>query len=276
MSILSGKEFNKLYYNKDFYKCINPDYKHYNFTYKHGLNIDILPFQPIEECLPGGLYFTEFDKLFMYVDPKCYICKVTIPDDASVYIEKNKFKTDRIFVDLNNKIKLGDLPHWNDIDFCNNSVKQYGWLLKYVKEEFQTKELCEIAVLHGGNGLEYVCDKFHTEELYKLALKKAGCALQYVKKNLKTEELCLIAVKQYWWAIIHIDEHLQTEEICKIALDKTAATFKYICERCQTEEICKMAIKNDPYIVYHIHKNKLTENLCNFYSEITGKQFIVK
>lgn len=273
MSILSGEEFNKLYCNKDFYKCINPGYKHYNFTYKHGLNIDILPFQPIKECLSGGLYFTEFDKLFMYIDSKCYICKIIIPDDAYVYIEKNKFKADRIIVDLNNKIKVEDLPHWNDIYFCNKSVKEYGWLLKYVKEEFQTKELCEIAVKHGGSGLEYVCDKFHTEELYKLAIQKNGCALKYMKENLKTEEICLMAVKQYWWAIAYVDEKFQTEEMCKISLEKTGSTLKYICERCQTEEICIMAIKKDPYIIYSINKNKLTENICNLYFEITGKQF---
>ena len=42
MITLSGTEFNNKYPNTEFYKVLTKDYKHYGFTYQHGLNVDKL------------------------------------------------------------------------------------------------------------------------------------------------------------------------------------------------------------------------------------------
>ena len=49
--------------NITYYKLVRDDYTHHNFTYKLGLNIDSIKFNPIDSCEPGGLYFTDFDNL---------------------------------------------------------------------------------------------------------------------------------------------------------------------------------------------------------------------
>ena len=91
-NVITGKEFNKKYNDTKLYKIVKDNFIHNNFKYKHGLNIDILPFNPTGECLHGGLYFAELNKLILWFSHGSYICKVIIPDDASVNIEKNKFK----------------------------------------------------------------------------------------------------------------------------------------------------------------------------------------
>lgn len=249
MSTLLGENFNKLYCNKIFYKRINLNYKHFDFTYKHGLNIDHIKFNPMGKCNPGGLYFSDIDKILLYIYTDCYICKVTIPDDAYVYIEDYKFKADRIFLDLENKVKIRDFYIWNDNEFCCKAVKEYGWPLKFINIEFQTKELCETAInKYGGKLLEYICDKFHTEELYKLAVQKDGIALQFVKTPFKTQEICLMAVKEYWWAIRYVDEIFQTEEICLMALEKNIYLIKFIYKSRFTEKICNFIIKQNSVV----------------------------
>jgi hypothetical protein len=50
MTTLSGTEFNEQYPNTEFYKVLTTDYKHYGFTYHHGVNVDHIPFNPMGEC----------------------------------------------------------------------------------------------------------------------------------------------------------------------------------------------------------------------------------
>ena len=63
------------------------------------------------------------------------------------------------------------------------AVRQYGCVLKYVKE--QTEEICLIAVQQSGKTLEYVKEQ--------------------------TEEICLTAVQQYSWVLKYVkDEKMKT------------------------------------------------------------------
>src|SRR5579872_5162141 len=98
---LSGIEFNDLYKNTHLIKLTNETELHNNFQFKDGLNIDTVDFNATKECSPGGIYFTEKNKGYMWLNvyydtPMKYMRKVTIPDDARVYIEEDKFKTDKL------------------------------------------------------------------------------------------------------------------------------------------------------------------------------------
>jgi len=57
--IITGKEFNEQYKNYEFYKLLNENLIHFGYKYVDGLNIDINKFNPTNECMKGGLYFTE-------------------------------------------------------------------------------------------------------------------------------------------------------------------------------------------------------------------------
>ena len=87
---------------------------------KHGLNDDHIPFNPIGECSTGGLYFTELDKLGCWIhapNSSSYIAKVSIPSNASVYVEKDKFKADQFVLDLDNKVLIEDFYMWENAAF---------------------------------------------------------------------------------------------------------------------------------------------------------------
>ena len=62
---------------------------HNNFKFKDSINEDIIPFNPKGECRASGIYFTETNKLIL---------------------------------DLNNKILIKDFEGWNDINFCTITV----------------------------------------------------------------------------------------------------------------------------------------------------------
>src|SRR5438309_1502320 len=57
--ILTGKEFNELFPHVQLRKKIKDDMIMHQFKYQIGLNVDTIPFNPTDECKPGGLYFTD-------------------------------------------------------------------------------------------------------------------------------------------------------------------------------------------------------------------------
>ncbi len=162
--LMTGEEFLLRYPNTIFYKLTNRLEKHNNFHYNDGVNVDFNLFHPIGECTPGGLYFTEYDKIPLWVKygsrEMYYIREVIILPDSKVYIERNKFKADKLF--LKSRVKLDNFEGWNNITYCLNAVNQNGHALKYVKE--QTEEICLKAVKQNGFALQYV--KEPTEQIF--------------------------------------------------------------------------------------------------------------
>lgn len=70
---------------------------HNNLTFKTGLNRDAVPFAPRGGCSAGGMYFCraqDAGRFFEYNGRQmAYVRTVTLPDDALVYVEKHKLKT---------------------------------------------------------------------------------------------------------------------------------------------------------------------------------------
>lgn len=226
----SGAEFNKIYKGIKLYKFLNNDLIHFGFRYEIGLNIDSLPFNPNGECSEGGLYFCE--------ESKCYhfwqtfgkkIATIEIPDDARIYVEKNKFKTNKLVItDITNFFKVPD-------DFWIMIIKDDGFALQYVKE--QTDEICKLAVQQHGGVLVYV--KEQTEGICKLAVQRHGYALIYVKKQ--TDEICKLAVHQNGEVLQYVKE--QTNEICILAVKQNGRALCYV--KNQTEELCTLAVRQN-------------------------------
>ena len=296
MTTLSGTEFNEKYSNTEFYKVLNQDGIHFGFTYQHGLNIDRIPFNPSGICLMGGLYFTELNKVSYWIGPNSvYIAKVTIPLNATVYVEEYKFKADQFVLDLDNKVLIKDFHMWENEEFCKIAVSQADtYNLVFVRN--QSDEICKLAVKHDYRALQYVINqtedicktaisnhayalefvKDKTDDICKLALSKHGYGLEFVKvqtyelcklalsKNgralqyvlLQTDELCKLAVSQNGFALEFVKT--QTDELCTLAVSQTAHALKYV--RNQTDEICKLAVSQNPFALEYV-KVQTTE-LC--------------
>src|SRR5579872_544771 len=97
---ITGELFNQLFPNMIFIKLTNETENHNEFQFHDGLNIDDIPFYPIGECIPGGIYFTKLEKEWKWIkyrsEPMKYMRKVSIPNDARVYIERDKCKADKL------------------------------------------------------------------------------------------------------------------------------------------------------------------------------------
>ena len=252
MTTLLGTEFNEQYPNTEFYKVLTTDCKHYDFTYQHGLNIDHIPFNPTRECSLGGLHFTEVDKVSYWIDrfKSVYIAKVTIPSNASVYVEKDKFKADQFVLDLDNKMLIKDFYMWENEEFCKISVSQADtYNLVFVRN--QPDEICKLAVKHDFRALEYVL--LQTDEICKIAVSNHGFALEFVKDQ--TDDICKMAVKNgYGLEFVKV----QTDEICKIAVSKNGRALQYVIN--QTYELCKLAVSQNGHALEFVKVQ--TGELC--------------
>jgi len=205
--ILSGKEFNEIYKDTVFVKLTNCCEEHNGFMFRTGLNVDTVEFNPIGECSAGGIYFTEEKYIYMWTD--CcgnksvqWIRVVTIPDDARVYVEKQKFKADKMILSERSYI-------WCNEKYYINIIKHNYAYFKFV--ENPSNEMCKMVLQIDGMYLQYI--KKQTPELCSIAILNSWKALKYV--NEQTPELCLLAVSQYCQAIEYVVN--QTEELCKFS-----------------------------------------------------------
>jgi hypothetical protein len=238
-NLLSGFEFNKRFPSIVFVKLTNETENHNGFQFKTGLNIDTQEFDPTGECKKGGIYFCQYNKIPMWIQYNQIVCInyriVTIPDDAWVYMEKDKFKANKMILSEEKDIRCDEEirkilvaenidPLYFVIDqtdeLCMIAVAINGKALRYVKN--QTKEICDVAIKECSSALCYVRDQ--TEELCKMVVAKDGNLLWCVKDQ--TNEICKIAVEQNWTAIRYVKK--QTEEILKIALEQDYNAMKYI------------------------------------------------
>ena len=129
-----------------YFKVLSSDWKHHDFQYKFGLNVDIEPFDPSGSCKPGGLYYTTAEFIPLFLEYGTQIAEISMPADAQVYADPDgtKWKADKLII---NKVYLiEDWDKWNDPDFCVKALVQNGNVLKYIQN--QTEEICLAAVQH--------------------------------------------------------------------------------------------------------------------------------
>ena len=290
---LTGEQFNRIYKNIKLFKFLNNDLTHYRCTYGVGLNIDVLDFNSTAECLSGGLYFCEESKCYMFA--LIYgqkLAHIEIPDDARVYVEKDKFKADKIIIKeiVDFKDVLDDfwinMLHQNGLilqlikkqtdDVCTLAVKQNGYALKYVKK--QVDDICEFAVRQNGRALQFVLKQ--TPMICKLAVTQNGLVLEYVKDQtldicilavnqnslalqfVKTldEKLCIRAVRENGWAIQYVPESSEflTEELCALAVSQNGRSLCYV--KNQTPQLCELAVQENPLALEFVKEQ--TSHLC--------------
>lgn len=158
---LTGLDFNQKYEKYRFVKLTNYLENHNGFQFQTGLNIDSVGWNDSGECEGGGIYFCEVGKLSRWLNysrnSMIYYRLVTIPYDALVWVERDKFKANRII--LGERHQISDLEEWNDLSYCMEAVRQNVCALEYVSE---------IA-------------KFYLE------VGENGAALQYVKNEVGLE-----------------------------------------------------------------------------------------
>jgi hypothetical protein len=261
--VLTGKTFKSLNRSKRIIKLTTATENHNGVTFKTGMNIDHIKFNPIGTCKPGGFYFCKYDDFHNYLDytsgfsPNIIkFCinsrNVDIPDDAKVYIEENnKFKTDKFL--LSEPIKI-----YEDHDMCLHIAKNRPHYIKFIKNK--TYAICLNAVKVDGTALQHIEEQTH--ELCMIAVKQSGYALQHVKNQ--TEEICRLAVEKSCFALECITK--QTDEICRIAVQQNGLALKYV--KNQTDDLCRLAVQQNGLALKYV-KNQ-TDDLCGLAVQQNG------
>jgi len=270
MSIISGAEFKRQYQHKfvkivpeitidNTLKNIIPP----NYRYKHGLNEDIKS-KLLNGYLSSGFGFDFIIEDFIgcFLFPNSFVVNVSIPDDAQVYIDSHvkSFKSDKIILDLDNKILLKNYPGlyesiMNNLDSIDK--KGLNYLLENAKEKI-TSDICFTAVDNQPSSLEIVPKKFINYKLCKCSVKYDGYALEYVPIKYRKYKLCKIAVKNHGLALKYVPKKILTDEICEIAVKNHGLALKYIPKKMLTDELCKIAVNNDINALEYVPKEILT------------------
>jgi hypothetical protein len=188
---------------------------HNGFTYKEGLNVDTLPFNPSGSCEPGGLYYTSLDHLEKWRHDERWplIADVTIPADARVHTEPcgTKWKADKLVLS-NIRSAREFMAARNEAEICS-MLTNHPWMLKHVSDP--TEAMCIAAVKGDPHVLGIITNQ--TEAMCLAAVRLDGYALQFVQHQ--TEAICLAAVQNFGFVLTFV--HQQTEALCRAALERT-------------------------------------------------------
>jgi hypothetical protein len=163
---------------------------------------------------------------------------VTIPDDALVWTEGDKFKADQM--SLSDRVLIGDLEVWWNNDYNLRACQRNPRAFRYVKEKTEEFWL-SIIISDGGYSLQFVDESFQTEKICLAAVQQFGRALRYVKDSRQTETICLAAVRQNGLALQYVKESLRTRKVCLAAVEANFHALQYVDVGDQTKEICLAA-----------------------------------
>lgn len=249
--VYTGEEFNKLSNGKLYYKLTNLNEVHNEFQFEDGLNIDTVPFSPTGECGRGGLYFTDKENFHHWIGSHTYVRLVTLPDDAKIYIENNKYKTDKFILGERRPI-IDDPVAIMSVLHSNPSRIQHIVT--------QTKELCEYVLSVSLANIQYIREP--TEEMIERVLKDDMSLIRYIKKQ--TSELANRAIEASPRYLSFIEN--QTEELCEKAIRKDGHAIDYVKNK--TNRLCMIAFQTYRNAHFHMQHNP---DAVNSYRMENGK-----
>lgn len=299
---ISGYEFNKLFNGETFIKMLNFWQLHDGLCYKTGLNMVINDFNLKKEC-EDGIYFCHLyqSPLWMFYSDEFgrikwyWYANVTVPNDAQIHIEKDKFKVDKIilgemmFIDnlilpeniylhhINkhpNIVKCIPLSTLKSKGFFVNAIQVNPSVLKYASNYIKNEHtLCDLgvnsayidAMKKNGSLLKFVPNNIMTHELCIMAIKQNGLSLKFVPNNIMTHELCIMAIKQNCWSLKFVPEHIISDDLCFEAFNKNSKTIEYIPDTLKTYDMCcKFIEQYDEFwwVIMYIPSSFLNDQIC--------------
>lgn len=286
--VLSGKEVKEIMgkLSAYFIKFTNDTDKHYGMKYVTGLNVDIVPFNPRGSCSEGGIYFCHiyscFDYIYAYGD---FARQVILPDDAKIYVEKEKVKADKVILgekfskknlvremmrnasilDPNRtkkclmeilKVSVINFKYVNELtgahDIMIEIIKKNGHQIKDIDQEIRTHEMMVEAVKSAGYAIRHINQEYRTDEIMIESVKNNGDAIKYIKQEFRTKEMMIEAIKNKARAIRHIKQEFRTDEMMIEAVKKNGNVIQFIDQEFRTDEMMILAVKNRQDAVKHI------------------------
>lgn len=297
--IITGQEFNERFNN------IHVIFYNKQKNIKQGLNKISTNFNPTEPLWKlNGYEFYDLQQInyspynsFRNHLGKLYYSQIKIPNDAQVYIYKNYYRTNSIFIVKEKdttKLHLYEKCTWiKHISTENNVIDIFSYILF---PELDTYDKC-IDVLEQTPELIFVIpENLKTPKMYDIIVKSLDNNIdniQYLSKKYKTKEICQKAMDDNIQNIKYIPNEYKNDELCKkiVEYDESHAynyyddvNKKYIGREHEyliqhlphdfiTQEICDKLFEKDYHVVKYIPKKMITQNMKDKLLQINEKYY---
>lgn len=249
---ISGNEFSKIFADYTFVKLTsNDEEKAYATQEQYGkyCSLDETYCNVIDE--PKGIYFTNVKNTWTQISSVVrvsdtttieYMRKVLIPNDAKVYIESNKFRTNKLILypkkKINNKIYMKAIEQ-NILDIRyvpmeivdKNIYEEITKSHKYIFKDISTniKNICIEVIKSYGYVIGYCPLNVSDRDICLMSVKKNGYVLEAISLKLIDKNVCLIGIKQYNdGAIVCSSNEFMDIEICKEAVKRNVANIIHV------------------------------------------------
>lgn len=147
------------------------------------------------------------------------------------------------------------------------SVTEWGPSIGYVRDEFITYELCNLAIENNEHSICSIEPRLLTkDEYYNLCLAAAtenGWTMKNIPQEIQTQELCDAGIKSICWAIQFCLDKFKTYENCLSAVSRNGATIEHVPKKLIDKEMCLAAAKSRYPCLDKIPKEFLTKELCH-------------
>ncbi|ARF10012.1 hypothetical protein Indivirus_8_2 [Indivirus ILV1] len=297
-TILQGEVFKELLGFFKFYKLtLDPEIEK-NQLLKDGMNM--IPLNQRNGHCDGGIVFNIQENLFKSAIGNTFkyknIREVEIPNDATIFIDFNSLRSDKLF--FKEKINLENSDIWNDINFCKETLMYDNAYLNFIKNP--PYELLDWILSKRPSAIEYVNNppndliikvlsespymirhvKNPSIEHYLLAYEKNVNSIQYIdiKENILEE---LIKIKPEIKTLrerknshyINYNGYSYVDGIWK-RVDNDH-TYQFINSekkyKEETEEESAKEIRKNPFHIYSVKTQ--TQDLCNLAYSLNKETF---
>ena len=257
--------------NKTYYKVMSNTLRHRGFQYSFDdLNILKGVFDPNPLNLSNGLYFCDLNDVYrwFHLHPQGIVCEITLPEEAIVYKQDRKYKTDRMYIKnpmdfedfvvkhklsksvlKNNKLKYFSNHDKVIVDAINKNIS----IIYLDKSEPNYESYIMLALEKRGINLQHIKNPSH--DMIMSAVKQNGKSIKYVKPNDLTYDMIMCAVKQNGNALKNLN-HMKIAQ-CK----------EYLSSEFSIEAIYVAAVKQNKKAVQYIDPCFLTDNILNIVNQ---------
>ena len=140
-------------------------------------------------------------------------------------------------------------------EICDRAFKKNVWNLSEIPDQFITAEMCLTAVRESGFLLEHVPDELKTTEMCKIAVKDDGNGTPYVPDELYDKELAKLVLKHPGSKVFPlkiIPKQFLDYDMCKYAVNNVWGSLQDVPEEYKDYDLCLCAVKNDPRAVQYV------------------------
>ena len=117
--------------------------------------------------------------------------------------------------------------HLKTKSMCKNAIKKLVFIMKYVPDWYNTKEICDKVFWNDGI-LGFISDCYKNKKICGKAVDHYSSPMQFVPVQYKIHEMCDNAVDTYLCAFDSVPDRCKTQELC----DKVVSKEPFVLLKC--------------------------------------------